>query len=195
MHSRIFTVREGSSFSRLSRGFLCFALVLALGAAPLYAEQPSALPADTNQKQLVHSVRVEIKGGPNRQVEGKVRNHTLRTDVHKEWGGEGSAPNPVETFAFAVGACVVNTGRLIAMQEKLDLKQISVVVSGVIDMHKVLGMETSIRAGFQGLTMEVTLEGGLSAESKARLLDQIRKRCPVCDNAENATPFNLVLKD
>ena len=48
-------------------------------------------------------------------------------------------------------------------------------------MRKVLGQETTTRAGFQSFTIEVRFEGGLAAAAKAKLLDEISQRCPLCD--------------
>ncbi len=69
------------------------------------------------------------------------------------------------------------------------------VVNSTVDMSKVLGLDTTQRAGYQGFTIEIGLEGGLSAAAKIKLLEQIHNRCPVCDNVANATPFILKLKD
>ncbi len=67
-----------------------------------------------NSPELVQSRRIEIHEKEKHQIEGTVRGHTLHTDVAKERGGDDAAANPAETFAFALGACVINTGRLIA---------------------------------------------------------------------------------
>lgn len=189
-------VIDKTPFTRVSPGILWLLILSALlGAAPVYADSPNTPAQEKKATSQVRSLHVEVRGIDALKIEGKVRNHTLHTDNPKEWGGDDTAPNPAETFAFALGSCVVNTGRLIAKQEKLDLKQISVVVEGAVDMRKVLGQETSARAGFQGFTIEVHFEGGLSTAEKSKLLEEISQRCPLCDTVANTTPFSLKLKD
>jgi len=154
-----------------------------------------ALPTDMKPSDLVHSHQVEVREIRNRQMEAMVRGHLLRIDSPKEWGGDDTAPNPGETFVFALGGCVINTARLIAQEEELDLERISVSIETSVDLSKVLGLDTTSRAGFREFVIRVRLEGKLSTEEKSKLLDELRRRCPLCDTVGNSTPFTIGLCD
>jgi uncharacterized OsmC-like protein len=127
-------------------------------------------------------------------VEGTVRQHRLTVDQPKQFGGDDTAPTPPETLAFALGSCIVSTGRLLAKQSGLDVKKLEAVVDGELDFAKALGTPNAGRAGFRGFRILVTIDGSLSNEDKRNLLAQISERCPMCDNLAEKTPLNIALK-
>lgn len=142
-----------------------------------------------------YRVKVEVREVKNRRVEGTVRNHKLYVDQPKEFGADDSAPTPPETLAFALGACLVSTGRLVAMQKNLPVRSIQAQVEGELDFARALGMKSKKRVGFSGLKLQMTIEGALSVEDKKKLVDEIAARCPMCDNLATATPVAYELKE
>ena len=152
------------------------------------ADAVASLPFD-----IVRPLCIEVRGAEGSLIEGSVRGHVLHTDNPTEFGGSNTTANPAETFAFGLGACVVNTGRLIAGQWGLAPTNISAVIEGSVNLSRVLGIPSDDRAGFQGLKIRVSIEGGLSEADKERLLAEIRSRCPMCDNVENPTPFEIAM--
>lgn len=155
-------------------------------ATSVWAE-PANVAAKTNS--TAYKVHVEVKETKNRIVEGKVRNHTLYIDQPKEFGADDTAPTPPETVAFGLGGCIVSTGRLIAMQKKMDVKSISAVVESELDFAKALGMPTDKRAGFSGFKIIVTIDADMTPEVKTAFLQDITSHCPMCDNLANPTPI------
>ncbi len=142
-----------------------------------------------------YRVKVEVREVKNRRVEGTVRSHKLYVDQPKQFGADDSAPTPPETLAFALGACMVSTGRLVAMQKKLPVRSIHATVEGELDFARALGMKTGKRAGYPALRLQVTIDGPLSASDKKRLLDEIAARCPMCDNLTAPTAITYDLKE
>ena len=152
-----------------------------------------AVAGEPQKSATLYNVRVEVTEVRNRIVEGKVRGHVLRVDQPKTFGADDTAPTPPETLAFAVGACVVSTGRLLALQRNLSIELFSAVVEGDLDFAKALGQKTEARAGFAGLKLTVTIKGQVSASEKQALLRDISALCPMCDNLSNSTPLTVEL--
>lgn len=163
-----------------------FVLILSLVAESAASEPKKA---DTSCK-----VKVEVKEVKNRIVEGKVRNHTIRIDQPKEFGADDTAPTPPEMLAFALGSCFVSAGRLIAIQRDMNIRAIDVVVESELDFAKALGMSQEKRAGFAGFKITAQIDSDMSREDKKKFIQEIRSRCPMCDNLENPTPVSYELK-
>ncbi len=142
-----------------------------------------------------YRVRVEVNEAENRVVEGRVRSHTIRIDQPKEFGGDDTAPTPPETMAFAVGSCVVSTGRLLAMLTNVDVRSISAVVDGELDFARALGKSQETRAGYQGLKVTVRLDTDMTDRQKADFVREIAARCPMCDNVLSPTPVSIELDE
>jgi len=175
--------RFEKQFSIFASGAFLLA-VLSLGQMDARAEPPQQKQPDTT-----YPIRVEVREARNRVVEGKVRQHKLYVDQPKAFGADDTAPTPPETLAFALGSCVVSTGRLLAMQKNLTIKKLSAVVEGRLDFAKALGMSESKRAGFERLTITVSIDAPMTAEEKKQFLREVSARCPMCDNLVDATPL------
>jgi len=147
----------------------------------------------TEEKPFLFPVNVSLKEGPGRVVEGKARGHALAVDLLSSWGGSDSHACPLETLAFAVGACFVATARTWAIREQLPIDSISADVEGTVDLTKGMGKEGKNRLGFPSLRISVKLESPLPEESKREFLKRIASLCPVCDTIEMATPVQLEL--
>jgi len=124
-----------------------------------------------------------------------VRDHRLYVDQPKAFGADDTAPTPPETLAFALGSCFVSTGRLLALQKKMNLKSIEAVVEGELDFARALGASQEKRAGYSGLKVAVKLDADLSTAEKKAFLEEIRARCPMCDNLTVPTPIRYELKE
>ncbi len=162
---------------------LCILAGLILGIASLSLADDGPYP-----------VRVDITEQSGRVVQGMVRGHVMNIDQPTAWGGSDSAPTPPETFAFAVGACVVSTARLVAMLENISIRSISASVDGSIDFAKALGKPGNNRAGYAGLDVAITLDSDLSEDEATRFLEAVKERCPLCDNVATTTPLALTLQ-
>lgn len=178
----------------MKRTLFCIFTVLMVSLftiSTVLAETPKDSSAAKNS--TVYKVKVDVKEAQNRIVEGKVRNHTLRIDQPKEFGADDSAPTPPETLAFALGSCFVSTGRLLAMQKKMDVKNIEATVESELDFAKALGISQEKRAGFSGFKITAKIDANMTAAEKEKFLQEIASLCPMCDNISNPTPISYEL--
>ena len=61
------------------------------------------------------------------------------------------------------------------------------------DPARILGRETTARAGFQEMRLKVNIDADLDDAAKQAFLDKIEARCPVGDNLINTTKLITVL--
>ena len=115
-------------------------------------------------------VIVRENGQGRYQQEVIVGEHRLLADEPVSVGGADAGPAPLEFVMAGLGACTSMTLRMYAERKGIPLTRIS--VSLVHDKVKVSGIprDRIVRA--------ITLEGDLTVEQRARLLE-IANKCPV----------------
>ena len=100
------------------------------------------------------------------QVEGF---EDLHVDVPKEFGGEGSAPDPHDYFDLSLGACKAITAQMYAQRKKWPLEGISVRVNRD---------DSDERKGIYRLEVIMTFHGIDDEEQRVRL-EEISHKCPI----------------
>ncbi len=108
--------------------------------------------------------------------------HPFTIDQPKPMGGSDMGANPLEFFLSSLGGCICAIGRIIARQERLNVRMIDVVVEGDIDKDFLLGKTEEGRAGFQEIRLHVDVDADMTTEEKQEFLEKIGKRCPIADN-------------
>ena len=104
--------------------------------------------------------------------------HRYLADEPVSVGGNGSGPSPYEYVLAGLGACTSMTIRLYAEHKKLPLKRVAVHLTHD-KIHAVDCENCETREGkIDRIEREIRLEGELSAEQRARLME-IADKCPV----------------
>jgi uncharacterized OsmC-like protein/alpha/beta superfamily hydrolase len=105
--------------------------------------------------------------------------HHLLADEPVSFGGLDSGPSPYEFLLAGLGACTSMTLRLYAERKSIPLERASVALSH--SRHHGADSDTACDgkpAALERIDREITLEGELSPEQRARLLE-IADKCPV----------------
>lgn len=136
-------------------------------------------------------IRTTLVQGPNRRIIARARGHELVLDVSPERGGDDAGPTPPECLAMALGGCVLNICRVLAMEKRIDLEDIRVSVNADIDPTKAFGLPTDKRAGFSKLSVRLKMTSKLNEAEKKDFLQELVRRCPLCDTIGNSTPVQI----
>lgn len=137
------------------------------------------------------SAKGEMNAGM--RIEVQCGNHRLVMDQPKNAAGQDLGPTPLEAILAAVAGCFGTIGRLVAHQQKIELRGMRFEIEADYDPAGLLGRDPDVRPGFQELRVKVGIDADLSQEEKQALLEQIEKRCPVADNLTYGTRLVSVL--
>lgn len=97
--------------------------------------------------------------------------HALQADEPGDVGGQNRGPAPYDLLLASLGACTSMTVRMYADRKQWPLTRIRITLTH----HKEPDAENKKR---DVISREITLEGALDDEQRARLLD-IADKCPV----------------
>ncbi len=137
-------------------------------------------------------ISTTVHSGANRQMHARARDHEILMDVPKQRGGDNAGPTPPECLAIALGGCILNVCRLLAVQKGIGLEDLRVSVEGDIDPSRAFGMTTDARAGFSHLSVRLEAVSNLSDAEKEEFRRELGERCPLCDTIGNPVPMKVV---
>jgi putative redox protein len=129
---------------------------------------------------------VQENGQGRYQQEVIVGEHRLLADEPVSVGGADAGPAPLEFVMAGLGACTSMTVRMYAERKGIPLTRISVSLSH--DRVKVASIPCD------RIVRKITLEGNLTVEQRARLLE-IANKCPVHKALEQPLVIESALVD
>jgi uncharacterized OsmC-like protein len=133
------------------------------------------------------TVSVSAQMGSRFAVTTDIRGHKLVIDQPQAGGGQNEGPTPLEFFLFSLGGCVATIARIVAQQQKIELRSMQVQVDADLDAKGLLGQPTDNRVGFTEVRICAQIDADLSDQEKAEFLDLVCERCPLHDNVKLAT--------
>jgi uncharacterized OsmC-like protein len=134
------------------------------------------------ESTLVGVTEVDIRTGA----------HTFKVDEPEALGGADVAANPVQYALASLGSCQAITYRIWAEQLGIEVDTVSVRVEGDLDLRGFFGVDDTIRPGFTGVRIEVSVKGPESAERYQELATAVDQHCPVLDLFQNPVPVTRV---
>jgi uncharacterized OsmC-like protein len=105
--------------------------------------------------------------------------------------GRDNGPTPVEFMLHALAACLTAGMANIAAARGVTLTQVRSTVAGDIDLNGILGLDPSVRNGYQGITVRFTVAGDAPAEKLREIVEQSRARSAVYDVITSQVPVTI----
>ncbi len=105
--------------------------------------------------------------------------------------GRDNGPTPVEFVLHALAACLTAGLANIAAARGVRLTEVRSTVEGDIDLNGILGLDPSVRNGYQGITVRFTVKGDAPAETLRKIVEQSRARSAVYDVITNQVPVTI----
>lgn len=140
-------------------------------------------------KQAV--VQASMKNGYRIAV--NARDHQFIIDQPAYGGGQDEGPTPLEYVLGALAGCFATLARIIAQQQKIVLRGVSMRFVGEYDPAGLLGRDAAIRPGFSAIRAQVEIDADLDLAGKQALLQLIEQRCPLVDNLVHGTSLHTEL--
>ncbi|MEM9425139.1 MAG: OsmC family protein [Pseudomonadota bacterium] len=162
-----------------------------LGTIAAVGEQPIAAQfqfrADSSWVTGTHS-RATINGyfGAG-QEHARADDFTVEADHPAVLCGGDNAPNPMEYLLSALAACLTAGIGNIASARQIKLTAVNVKVEGSVDLQGLLGLDKSVRNGFQNVRATVEIQGDADSETLTKVVQQSIARSAVYDMLTQGT--------
>ena len=118
--------------------------------------------------------------------------HHVLADEPFAYGGQNKGMSPYGFLSAGLGACTSMTVRMYARRKGWPLRHVWVDITH--DKVHAQDAEPSSRAKIDKFTREIHLEGNLTPDQRARLLE-IADRCPVHRTLETSSKIETFLAD
>lgn len=141
----------------------------------------SAWKGQTRSETTVESYRI---GGQEVQ-----RRFAVQVDEPLELLGENTAPNPQEMLMTALNACIMVGYVVGASVEGIALEKVEVETRGQLDLRGFLGIDPSVRPGYESIQYTVRLKGNGTEEQFRKIHETVRRTSPNYFNV--AQPIRL----
>ncbi len=141
----------------------------------------------------IKTVKAQAKGLEGFYIETKVGNHTVYVDQTKDGGGQDKAPTPLDYTFVALAGCLITIGKIVAFQQKINLRGMEVSVEGDLNLDVLRGKEMNERSGFKHIQVHMSVDADITQEEKEKFAHEVERRCPVSDNLLNTTPMEVMV--
>ena len=157
----------------------------------LIIETQAKYKAQPKEAQATFQSRSALQSGLQSKV--SMRDHQLIVDEPEALGGSDTGPNPVELVLGALGSCQEITYRAYATALGIPLESVSVTLDGDIDLRGFVGVDDSVRAGYQGIKGTVHIKSSADEAALQALRQAVNAHCPVLDILTKPVPVDLEL--
>lgn len=163
-------------------------------------ETIEALKADPSLARFQFRARnTWIDGGENRSTikdfYGAGREDDSRSVAFEFTNGEppvllgnNEGANPVEFLLHALAGCVTTTLALHAMARGIAIQSLSTELRGELDLQGFLGLDETVPAGYENITIRFHIEASCSDAELDDLLNFVQGHSPVCNTVCRPVP-------
>jgi uncharacterized OsmC-like protein len=108
--------------------------------------------------------------------------------AHAGVGGAGTGACSGDLLLGALAACKQITIQMVAAAMGLPVTDVSVTVTGDLDLRGTLGISQEVPVGFEAIRIDVKVEGDLTQEQLAALQERAEKYCVVLRTLQSPPP-------
>lgn len=107
--------------------------------------------------------------------------------------GEDHGANPVEYVLAAIDGCLTTSLIYHAAALGINIEEVETLFSGDINLHGFLGLDESIRNGYEKIKVTFNIKADTSKEELQKLIQLAQERSPVFDIITHPTPIEVRL--
>ena len=162
-----------------------------LGAREMLAEAPEAAQFKWRAKcdwvRGTHS-QTSVEGffGLGEEQSHK-STHTFDADHPEVFSSEDHGATPVEIVLAGLASCLTAGVAAVAQHREIQLNSVSATLEGGMDVQGILGVDSDVRNGFDGIKVTYNIDADASQEDIEALVAQSQKRSAVYDIITNPT--------
>jgi uncharacterized OsmC-like protein len=112
---------------------------------------------------------------------------TYDADHPEVFAAEDNGSTPVEYVLVALASCLTAGVASVAQNRSIQLRSVKATVEAGMDLQGILGIDSEVRNGFDGIKVVFDIDADASREDIAALVAQSQKRSAVFDIVTNPT--------
>ncbi len=122
---------------------------------------------------------------------GEEQNHktefSFDNDHPEVFASEDHGATPVEMVLAGLASCLTAGVAAVAQMRDIQLNSVSATLEGGMDIQGILGMDSDVRNGFDGINVHYEIDADASDDDIKALVAQSQKRSAVFDIVTNPT--------
>ena len=120
--------------------------------------------------------------------------HVLYADEPTTLLGHDKAANATEILLHALGSCLNASFIFQATAQGIKIDSLEFELEGLLDLRGFLGIDESVRNGFQSIQITCRVKSDAPVEKLQELCEYAQKRSPVFDIVTHETPVTVQLE-
>ncbi len=116
-----------------------------------------------------------------------VREYSFDADHPEIFASEDKGATPVELVLVGLASCLTAGIAAVAQHRDIQLKSVKATLEAPMDIQGILGIDSDVRNGFEGVTVNYEIDADASKEDIEALVAQSQKRSAVFDIVTNPT--------
>ena len=119
--------------------------------------------------------------------------NTFQFDAdHPEiFAAEDNGATPVEFVLVGLASCLTAGIASVAQNRNIQLRSVKATLEAGMDLYGILGIDSDVRNGFNGIAVNYTIDANASEEDIAAVVAQSQKRSAVFDIITNPTNVSV----
>lgn len=116
-----------------------------------------------------------------------IKEYTFDADHPEIFASADKGITPVEYVLVGLAGCLTAGIASVAQNRDIQLRSVKATLEGGMDIQGILGIDSDVRNGFDGIKVHYEIDADASAEDIAALVAQSQKRSAVFDIITNPT--------
>lgn len=112
---------------------------------------------------------------------------TFDADHPEVFASEDRGATPVEIVLAGLASCLTAGIASIAQLREIQLHSVTATIEGGMDIQGILGMDSDVRPGFDGITVKYEIDAAATPDEIKAIVAQSQKRSAVYDLITNPT--------
>jgi uncharacterized OsmC-like protein len=112
---------------------------------------------------------------------------TFEADHPEIFASEDHGATPVELVLAGLASCLTAGVASVAQMRDIQLRSVSATIEGGMDIRGILGIDSDVRNGFDGITVTYDIDADATPDEIRAVVAQSQKRSAVYDIITNPT--------
>jgi uncharacterized OsmC-like protein len=129
---------------------------------------------------------------------GQEQNHksefSFDIDHPEVFAAEDNGATPVEMVLTGLAGCLTAGVAAVAQMRNIQLRAVTATIEGSMDIRGILGADSDVRNGFDGVTVKFDIDADATREEIEGLVAQSQKRSAVYDIVTNPTNVTVTVR-